>query len=155
MKQGRTVTDLYLDMNIYNRPFDDQSQMRIHLETTAVIVMFALVEQGLFSVKWSFVLDYENSRNPFPERRAFVEHLAQACEMTIEPVPSILELARHLADGKNVGNRDALHLACAELAGCDYFVTCDDHLVQRGQRLIKDGVLTVQTINPVDMVREV
>ena len=149
------MTALYLDMNIYNRPFDDQGQMRIRLETTAVIMMFALIEQGLFSVKWSFVLDYENSRNPFSERRAFAEYLAQACDRIVEPDPAIIELARRLADWHNIGDRDALHLACAESVGCDYFVTCDDRLVQRGQRLIKEGVLTVQIINPVDLVREV
>ena len=69
------MTTLYFDMNIYNRPCDDQSQMRIRLETVAITMVFALVERGFFSVKWSFVLDYENSRNPFLERRAFVGYL--------------------------------------------------------------------------------
>ncbi len=27
---------IYLDINIYNRPFDDQSQVRIRLETIAI-----------------------------------------------------------------------------------------------------------------------
>jgi len=63
------VTNLYLDMNIYERPFDDQSQMRIRLETVAITMIFALIENGYFSARWSFVLEYENSHNPSPERK--------------------------------------------------------------------------------------
>jgi hypothetical protein len=40
------MPSLYLDMNIYKRPFDDQSQMRIRLETVAITMVFALVESG-------------------------------------------------------------------------------------------------------------
>jgi len=56
------MTSLYLDMNIYKRPFDDQSQMRIQLETLAITMIFALIESGTLSAWWSFVLDYENNR---------------------------------------------------------------------------------------------
>ena len=146
---------LYLDMNIYNRPFDDQSQMRIRLETTAITMMFTLIERGLFTVKWSFVLDYENSCNPFVERRAFVGHLAQSCQDVIGPDESIRTLARQLAETHGVRGRDALHLACAALSGCDYLVTCDDRLIRQGQRLREESILTTKVINPVDLVREV
>ena len=37
---------LYLDMNIYKRPFDDQRQMRIRLEAVAITMIFALIEDG-------------------------------------------------------------------------------------------------------------
>jgi predicted nucleic acid-binding protein len=32
---------------------------------------------------------------------------------------------------------DALHVACAEAAGCDYFLTCDDRLIKRYNGKIK------------------
>lgn len=149
------MTTLYLDMNVYNRPFDDQGQMRIRLETMAITVIFTLIEGGAFSAKWSFVLDYENSRNPFRERRAFVQQLAQVCEGSIEPDESIRELARSLAKTYGIRARDALHLACAESSGCDYLVTCDDRLVQQGQRLRQAETLHVNVTNPIDLLREV
>jgi predicted nucleic acid-binding protein len=149
------VTYLYLDMNIYNRPFDDQSQMRIRLETVAITMIFALIESGHFSARWSFVLEYENSRNPFPERKAFARYLAQACDSTVEPDESIRRLARQLSEHHQVRGRDALHLACAELSGCDYLITCDDGLNRQGKRLRENGTLTVKVINPVDLLREV
>jgi predicted nucleic acid-binding protein len=147
------VTTLYLDMNIYNRPFDDQRQMRIRLETAAVTMIWTLIQSGIFAAKWSFVLDYENSRNPFVERRAFVRYLAQACEGTIEPNEGIRELARRL-ERLEIRGRDALHLACAEWGGCEYLVTCDDQLVQQGKRLAEVGELELQVINPVNLLRE-
>ena len=110
---------LYLDMNIYKRPFDDQRQMRIRLETVAITMVFALVESGRLSARWSFVLDYENSRDPVPERREFVAQLSQCCEITIEPDDSIRQLARNLSDSRQIPGRDALHLASAQLSGCD------------------------------------
>jgi hypothetical protein len=154
-REDQHVTTLYLDMNIYNRPFDDQSQMRIRLETTAVMMIFALVEQGLVSIKWSFVLEYENSRNPFSARRGFVKHLAGTCSESIEPDPTIREMARCLAEEHSVRGRDALHIACAARAGCDYLVTCDDRLVQQGRRLRRAGVLTLQIVGPIDVLQEV
>ena len=149
------LNTLYLDTNIYNRPFDDQNQMRIRLETTAITMLFTLIERATFSARWSFVLDYENSRNPFQERKAFVQHLSQICEHTIEPNEMIHLLAQELSQNHDVRGRDALHLACAEQAECDYLVTCDDRLVQQGKRLRETGVLKLEVINPLDLLREV
>ena len=146
---------LYLDMNVYKRPFDDQRQMRIRLETVAITMIFAMIDDGQFSACWSFVLNYENSRDPVPERREFVEYLSRCCETSVAPDESIRELARRLSETYQIRGRDALHLAITEMSRCDYLVTCDDQLVRQGQRLKDQGVITVQVINPVDFVQEV
>ena len=146
---------LYLDMNVYKRPFDDQSQMRIRLETVAITMIFSLIEAGRLSARWSFVLDYENDRDPIPDRREFVARVAQCCESSIEPDESIRRLAQRLTEEHGIRSRDALHLASAEISGCQYFVTCDDRLVQRGQRLGEEGGLTVKVIGPVQLLQEV
>jgi hypothetical protein len=48
-------------MNIYNRCFDDQSQLRIRLETAAIEGIFEFAEAGVFELVWSFMLDYETA----------------------------------------------------------------------------------------------
>lgn len=146
---------LYLDMNVYKRPFDDQSQMRIRLETVAIAMIFSLIESGRLAARWSFALDYENDRDPIPDRREFVARVAQCCESSIEPDESIRRLATQLTDGYGIRGRDALHLASAGISGCQYFVTCDDRLIQRSQRLGEEGGLTVRIINPVRLLEEV
>lgn len=59
------MTRVYLDTSIYNRPFDDQTQPKIFLETQAIILILQMVEARLIELVNSSVLEYENSRNPF------------------------------------------------------------------------------------------
>lgn len=51
---------IYLDNCVYNRPFDDQSQRRIFLETMAFIILLELVENGEIETINSDALVYEN-----------------------------------------------------------------------------------------------
>jgi len=55
---------LYLDNCSFNRPFDDQSQIRIHLETEAKLAIQKKIMDGEFEIVWSYILDYENQQNP-------------------------------------------------------------------------------------------
>ena len=54
---------IYLDNCSYNRPFDDQTQMKIHLETEAKLYIQASVRDGKYDLVWSYMLDYENDEN--------------------------------------------------------------------------------------------
>lgn len=60
---------IYLDNCCYNRPFDDQTQMKIHLETQAKLYIQAQIREGKYDLVWSYILDYENSKNPYEEKR--------------------------------------------------------------------------------------
>jgi hypothetical protein len=57
---------IYLDTSAYNRPFDDQAQPKIFLEAQAVAIILQMIETELFKLVSSSVLEYENSRNPYP-----------------------------------------------------------------------------------------
>jgi hypothetical protein len=60
---------IYLDNCCYNRPFDNQAQMKIRLETEAKLYIQANIREKVYSLCWSFMLDYENSKNPYDEIR--------------------------------------------------------------------------------------
>jgi hypothetical protein len=60
---------LYLDLCCYNRPFDDQSQTRVRMETEAKLHLQSLAKQRLVALIWSYVLDFENERNPIRSRK--------------------------------------------------------------------------------------
>jgi hypothetical protein len=49
------MTRVYLDTSIYNRPFDDQTQPKIFLETQAVILILQLVEAKLIELVIPFL----------------------------------------------------------------------------------------------------
>ena len=61
---------LYLDLCVYNRPFDNQHQERIALETSAFIYILEKVEKGEYELIVSEALVYENSKNPNELRRS-------------------------------------------------------------------------------------
>jgi hypothetical protein len=60
---------IYLDNCCFNRPFDDQIQIRIRLESEAKLKIQEEIQKGHVKLIWSYILDYENNRNPFQERK--------------------------------------------------------------------------------------
>ncbi|OQY09614.1 MAG: hypothetical protein B6I30_09605 [Desulfobacteraceae bacterium 4572_187] len=63
--ENRKIKNLkiYLDMCVYNRPFDDQSYPRIMLETQTFVILLEMVYKNKFDFVNSFALEYENSKN--------------------------------------------------------------------------------------------
>jgi len=55
---------IYLDNWCFNRPFDDQNQMIIHLEARAVLGIQEKIITGEYSLIWSYMISFENSNNP-------------------------------------------------------------------------------------------
>jgi hypothetical protein len=60
---------LYFDNCCLNRPYDDQAQLRIYLETLAKLSIQQSVLSRRYLLAWSYVLDYEIEQSPFRERR--------------------------------------------------------------------------------------
>jgi len=140
---------LYLDLNCFNRPFDDQSQERIARETEAVLHILQRALDGTDALAWSAVLTFENSKHPIPERRDEIGSWAQRATIQVGIDGRVSRRARELAEG-GINPLDAAHLACAEVASCDRFLTCDDRLLSRVQRFPLE--LPVQ--NPWNYVKD-
>ncbi|MDA8211227.1 MAG: hypothetical protein M0021_05030 [Clostridia bacterium] len=60
---------IYLDNCSFNRPFDDQTQLKIKLEAEAKLYIQSEILNGRFELVWSYILEYENSENPYEERK--------------------------------------------------------------------------------------
>lgn len=130
---------LYLDTSVLNRPFDDQKQPRIWLETLAFSLVLSLIEAGEAELISSPIHTLENSRSPISVRRLWVDRCLRLATHSVTLTDMIRNRAHELvATGQKP--LDALHLACAESAGADWFLTCDDRLIKRYV-----GPLTVQT----------
>lgn len=124
---------LYLDLCCFNRPWDDQTNDRVRLETEAKLLLQEGIRAGRAQLAWSYVLDYENSLNPFPDRQSGVFRWRGLAQMNMRETPSILAEAGELV-GQGVGSFDALHAACARAANADMLVTTDDRLLRRLKR---------------------
>jgi predicted nucleic acid-binding protein len=143
---------IYLDTSVYNRPFDDQTQPRIWLETLAFSLVLQMIEGDQVLLVTSSVLAYENSRNPSRMRRKWVQHCSALASAHQEVNVSIGRRAQVL-EKQGVKAPDALHVACAEAADCEYFLTCDDRLLRHYQS--PKVAPELRALNPVDFIVEV
>ncbi|MBN1993308.1 MAG: PIN domain-containing protein [Anaerolineae bacterium] len=141
---------IYLDTSVYNRPFDDQTQPRIWLETLAFSVILQMIENNIATLVTSAVVDYENSRNPHQLRRAWVNRVA-AFAADRQLVNEEIRQRADTLEQDGLKPLDALHIACAETVKADYFVTCDDRFINRYRRLQQGTELIV--CNPTELVR--
>jgi len=139
---------VYLDVNIYNRPFDDQSQVRIRLETISIFSIMQRIKTRELSLIWSFIIDYENSLNPYDDVRQEVEFLSSIASKCILPSDTIVTQAVKF-ESKGIKPRDALHVACALEAGADYFLTCDDKLINKAS-----SIRGLKILNPIRFIEE-
>lgn len=142
---------LYLDMCCLKRPFDDQTQPRIRLETEAVLSLLAEGSPLLVFVR-SVAHDLENDQNPLPWRAERVRARLAERPLLEPPVEALRRRTGELMES-GVRGFDALHLGCAELAGADAFVTCDDRLLAAARR--PGGAIKVRVAELMALAREV
>lgn len=136
-------------MNIYNRPFDDQSQVRIRLETIAIFSILQKIKNKELTLLWSFMIDYENSLNPYDDVRQEIEMAASLAVESATPDEFILTAAKEL-ETKGIKPRDSIHLACALKGKSEYFLTCDDKLLKRASALD----INIKIINPLRFIED-
>ena len=60
---------IYLDMCCYNRPYDDQAQLKVAMETQSKLHIQMLIREKKLELVVSYMLRYECSKNPFEMRR--------------------------------------------------------------------------------------
>lgn len=137
--------NIYLDTSVYNRPFDDQTQPRIWLETMAFTMILQMIETGEIDLVNSSVLDFENIKNPFPERREWVNSCQKFSKHNVSLSASIRQRALAL-EKQGIKPIDALHLACGESGQVNFFLTCDDNVIKRyrGKKMV--------VLNPVQFI---
>ena len=143
---------LYMDACCLNRPFDDQSQDRIRLEAEAVL----LIIQRCLDREWiwygSEVLSYELEQIPDADRWQKVRQLAKYLQIQIKLDAGITIRAQALSE-IGFAAYDALHIACAEEAEVDIFLTTDDRLIKLADR--NPGKIQVRISNPLPWISEV
>ena len=136
---------IYLDTCCFNRPYDDQNQIKIELETLAKLSIQKEILEEKYDLIWSYIINYENSENPFNERK---ENIGEWEAIAKKYVPFSEE---SLAKGKEIEligikQKDALHIACAIIENCDYFITCDNGILNK-------DIDEIKVINPIDFIK--
>jgi predicted nucleic acid-binding protein len=137
---------IYLDNCSYNRPFDDQTQMKIHLETSAKLYIQNEIQNEVHELVWSFMNDMENSDNPYDDRRGSIQKWESIAKYNCETSVEILKIGKVIEKLK-IKPKDSLNIACAIASNCDYFITTD-------AKLINKNIDGIKIVNPIDFIVE-
>ena len=138
---------IYMDVCCYNRPYDDQSQIRISLETEAKLYIQELVVCDKVKLVQSFVLKFENSNNPFEARRNAINRFIKTRSSEfVSKNSEIYEIANRV-NQTGVKPKDSLHIACAIFSKCDYFISTDDRVLKYKDERIK-------IVDPIEFIKE-
>lgn len=136
-------------MCCFNRPYDDQSQLKVFMETQSKLYIQKLIKEKQLELVASYMLRYECSNNPFEMRRNtildFIHKNASAYvgeERKTEIETKAAEIMR-----TGVKFKDACHVASAIYAGCEYFISTDI-------RLLKYYTEEIKMVTPIEFVTE-
>ena len=142
---------LYLDVCCLNRPFDDWTQPRIRLEAEAVIAIVNRCQAGDWLIIVSTALKSEIAQTPEFTKRQQVMNLLNVAKIDIQVTLENINRAKEL---QALGYKpfDALHIACAEAARADVFLTTDDRLLRKATN--QSERLDVRVANPVTWIME-
>ncbi len=141
---------IYMDVCCLNRPFDDQTQDKIRIESDAILAILSKCMRGQWLLLASEVTDLEIEKTPDEWKKIKVYKLYLLAKEKVLLNERIISRA-HGLQSFGLKAFDSLHLASAEHAKADVFLTTDKNLLKVTKRLKLD----LKTANPVNWVMEV
>ena len=123
---------IYMDTCCYKRPFDDQMQDRIYLETEIILSVIAKCDRGEWKLLSSKILELEFKNDKDIERR---QHMIELyCHSDAFPLTD--DIKQRAGEFQKCGVKlfDSLHLATAEYLNADVLLTVDDRFFNSAKR---------------------
>lgn len=142
---------IYLDNCCYNRPFDDQTQERIHLESEAILTVLQRGQSGIYTIVGSDVLQLEIERMHDVVKKQQVKDLYKVSDTHILYTKEIKERAKEIRKQSKIKTFDSLHIASSEMGEVDVMLTTDDKLEKMSGKLD----LKIRVMNPLKFAWEV
>ena len=127
------VTLIYLDTNVYSRPFDDQTPADIQEEANAFLEIIREVQAKKLTLLGSDILDFEVHNILSEEKRAKVKDYLGMCNQHIESSEEVVNLGKRIQSDCHIRARDALHIASAIIGQARYFLSCDKKVTEMKQ----------------------
>lgn len=142
---------IYLDNCCYNRPFDDQTQERIHLESEAILTILQRGQSGMYKIVGSSILELEMERMHDLTKKQKVKDLYKVADVHISYTEEIKKRSQEIMKLSNIRVFDSFHIAAAEEAKAEVMLTTDDKLEKMAEKL----ELKVKVMNPLKFAWEV
>ncbi len=140
---------VYLDNCCFNRPYDDQSQLKINMEALAKLEIQQQIRDEKIDLVTSYILVAENSANKFETKRNNIQKFIDDYTYIYVSEKSDGVVKNLATEIMNTGVKlmDACHIACAIISECNYFITTD-------KRLLKYESEKIKLVNPVTYILE-
>ena len=142
---------IYLDNCCYNRPFDDQTQERIHLESEVILAVLKMGQMKQAVIAGSDILELEMRSMQDENKKRKVLDLYRVAGMHIQYTEKIKSRSVEIISVSKIRVFDSLHIASAEEAKADVFLTTDDKLEKMAEKL----ELGTRVVNPLRFAWEV
>jgi predicted nucleic acid-binding protein len=143
---------LYLDTCCYSRPYDDQTQEKIHMEGEAILTLINRFKQNNDEIMGSQVLDIEIDRIDEIEKMERIKYFYnQTITSKINYTADVLKRVQELSIQTKIRTFDMFHLAFAEIADANILVTTDTRFEKACSRLN----LRIKVTNPLKYLMEV
>lgn len=126
-------TLIYMDTNVYSRPFDDQTLTDIQAEADAFLQIIADVKNGELLLLGSDILDFEVHNVLNEEKRTKIKDYLSLSRKHTENSEEILNLGKQIQNDCHIRARDALHIASAIIGQARYFLSCDKRVMEMKQ----------------------
>ncbi len=140
---------IYLDNCCYNRPFDNQRDAAIAIETQAKMFIQSLIRYRVVELAYSLITMQEIADSPFTENaQSIIDFIEDNARYYVgkDSGETAIALTREIMQS-GIKLKDAMHMAYAVMAQCDYFITTDN-------KLTKTTLKKMKIINPIDFIRE-
>ena len=136
-------------MCCYNRPYDDQSQIKVALETQSKLYIQSQIKEQKIDLVSSYMLRYECSNNPFEMRRNTIFDFIDQNTVAYVSIERRTEIETKAKDIMKTGIKfkDACHVASAIYAKCEYFISTD-------KRLLNFNTTEIKMVTPIQFVTE-
>ena len=152
------VTRIYLDTNVYCRPLDDQRDNRIHKETLAFLQIVDNVERGTMVIVSSDYVKFEIEQIRESSERKNVRGFERILSKTnVTSSKRLIIIGNEINVKCKLNSLDALHSAAAFIGKVNFFLTCDDEILENGKCIeaftTKIGI-KLKIRNPIDYLME-
>jgi hypothetical protein len=126
---------IYVDVCALSRPFDEQSFLRIRMETEAVNLILSKVRQGSYALLVSPVHIREIGAVDDPVERIELQALLARMGTPVNVNRAVVRSRAEQLIGLGMGVADAAHVAFAEESGAE-FISSDDRLIKKCKRAV-------------------
>jgi len=140
---------IYMDCCCLNRPYDDQTQDKIRIESDVIAAILSNCFYGSWKLIGSDVIEYEIMKTPDVNKKNKALNLYKIKKENIAMNDIIIERSKEIQK-YGIKLLDSLHFASAEYRNVNVLLTVDKDFIKNSKRINSH----LQVINPVNWFME-